>query len=111
MANVNGSTTQTQQLEADQVEQIERAIIGAAKARPTVSRGEADDLTSMIAALAMKARDIGRDALEHGKYLHKLCNDFADILENGGGKFTGDVLASERRKLGDLERVLGKLVG
>lgn len=68
----------------------------------------ADDITSQIADTARMIRDIGRYAKEHGDYLQKLSDSFADRLQESAQNYAIDLLNSERRKLAELEKIMGR---
>jgi hypothetical protein len=67
-----------------------------------------DDITSQIADTAKMIRDIGRYAKEHGDYLKQLSDSFADRLQDSARSYAMDLLASERRKLAELEKIMGR---
>jgi hypothetical protein len=68
----------------------------------------ADDVTNQIAETARMIRDIGRYAKEHGDYLQQLSLTFADRLQEQARDFAAGLLASERRKIAELEKILGR---
>lgn len=68
----------------------------------------ADDITSQIADTAQMIRDIGRYAKEHGDYLQTLSDGFANRLQESARTYVMDLLDSERRKLAELEKIMGR---
>jgi hypothetical protein len=67
----------------------------------------AQDTMAMAEMLADRARAVGKYAFEHGQYIQQLSDDFALKLLAEARAHAGEVLAAERRKLNELERILG----
>lgn len=79
---------------------------------PAAAAGQsASDVAAQVADLTERIRDIGRYSAEHGRYQEDLCNRFADRLLVEAREHNAELLTSERRKLAELENILGKLRG
>lgn len=87
---------------------VEQDAFRAAAPATVDPAAAADDITSQIADTARMIRDIGRYAKEHGDYLQKLSDSFADRLQESAQNYALDLLNSERRKLAELEKIMGR---
>lgn len=79
---------------------------------PATEATEADDVPADVAALAMamaeRVATAGRYAREHGQYLEQRSIAFAERIQAMVADYAGNMLAAERRKMSELEKILGK---
>lgn len=64
-------------------------------------------MLDQVGDAAEMVRDIGRYAREHGQYLEKISQEFADRIQALGRDYAASLLNSERRKLAELEKIMG----
>ena len=100
MANGNGSTTPTQQLE-----KVE-APLAAATANPP-----GDDLMSRVEAAAQLLCQIADGLGQVGEEDRRENNAFAEHLRSEFEQHVAKLLKRQRKRVADLERLLGKPAG
>lgn len=98
---------------ADQLQQLEAAIT-AARPRPKVpveapEQVGADTIVAFAEALAERVTAAGKYAREHGQYIDEVSIAFARQLQAEAQQYAASLLASERRKMAELEKIMGKL--
>jgi phage host-nuclease inhibitor protein Gam len=100
----NGNSSTTQQLET-----LEAALTGARRVPAPVAESSTDDVVARVDAAAELCREVGRYASDHGRYLDEISAAFAERLQAMTAEYASNMLAAERRKMAELERILGKL--
>ena len=96
---------------AQELEKLEAAITAARpRPKPQVPE-EAVDAGTIVAfaeALAERVTSAGRYAREHGAYIDEVSIAFAKQLQAEAEQYAASLLASERRKMAELEKIMGK---
>lgn len=97
---------------AQELEKLEAAIT-AARPRPKVptevpEQIDAGTIVAFAEALAERVTAAGRYAREHGAYIDEVSIAFARQLQAEAQQYAESLLASERRKMAELEKIMGK---
>jgi hypothetical protein len=104
MANGNG--------DAQRLEKLEVAIRGTEAAMmPAPDTAAADDVVARVEAAAELCRSVGKYASDHGQYLDQISTAFAERLQEMVKDYATNVMAAERRKMSELEKIMGKIAG
>jgi hypothetical protein len=105
MSNGNG--------DAQHLEKLELAIRGTEAAMMPVpdSGASPDDVVARVEAAAELCRSVGKYASDHGQYLDQISTAFAERLREMTKEYASNLLAAERRKMAELEKIMGKIAG
>ena len=104
MANGNG--------DAQRLEKLELAISGTQAAMmPPSESAAADDVVARVEAAAQLCRDVGKYARDHGQFLDEISVAFAERLQEMVKEYASNLMEAERRKMSELERIMGKIAG
>ena len=93
-----------------QLQQLEAAITAARPRRRHCqsARSGPSTIAAFAAALAERIEAAGRYAREHGAYIDEVSIAFAKQLQAEAEQYAASLLASERRKMAELEKIMGK---
>jgi hypothetical protein len=98
--------------DAQRLEKLEAAITGTQTAMmPVPDSAAADDVVARVEAAAQLCRDVGRYARDHGQYLDEISVAFAERLQDMVKEYATNLMAAERRKMAELEKIMGKIAG
>ena len=108
--------------DAQQLEQVERAITGLRAVTAPAAVNVADDIMGLAEAQAAQAEAqaaqaeaVAKYVLEHAQFVHAACLGHAEKTRADAQKtradarhFAANLLAAERRKMAELEKIMGK---
>jgi hypothetical protein len=102
----NGSPIKVEDKDAERLEKLEMALTSA---KPPMGAQEgAGDVLRYAETLAESIATAGRYARDHGAYLDDISSSYARQLRADAQEYAKNMLAAERRKQAELERILGK---
>jgi len=98
--------------DAQRLAQLEVAIRGTeAVTMSAPDSASTDDVVARVEAAAELCRCVGKYASDHGQYLDQISVAFAEQLQQMVKDYATNVMAAERRKMQELERIMGKITG